>query len=127
MATRRRRARSGCRSRILCRLRSSRNSSKRESPSWVHRDVRKSPHQTAARENVRGAYGRSCWRCRLLVLVSLVGGMGPVDAPHSNGGKLFAGIFALYSGVVFLVVAGLFLAPVIHRIMHRFHWEAPRS
>src|SRR6266581_4156593 len=152
MATRRRRARSGCRSRILCRLRSSRNSSKRESPSWVHRDVRKSPHQTAARENVRGAYGRSCWRCRLLVLVSLVagmagyehyerlpwrdaflntamllGGMGPVDAPHSNGGKLFAGIFALYSGVVFLVVSGLFLAPVIHRIMHRFHWEAPRS
>ncbi len=34
-----------------------------------------------------------------------------------------AGFFALYAGVVFLVVAGLFLSPVIHRIMHKFHWE----
>ena len=53
----------------------------------------------------------------------LLGGMGPVDAPRSNGGKMFAGLFALYAGGVFLLVAGLFLAPVIHRIMHRFHWE----
>ncbi len=67
----------------------------------------------------------------VLVLLSLVAGMAGyehyVDAPHTNGGKLFAGVFALYSGVVFLVVAGLFLAPVVHRIMHRFHWEPPKS
>ncbi len=48
---------------------------------------------------------------------------GPVDPLHSNGGKVFAGIFALYAGVVFLVVAGLFLVPVIHRIAHLFHFE----
>src|SRR5213592_341430 len=72
-------------------------------------------------------YERLPWRDAFLNTAMLLGGMGPVDAPRSNGGKLFAGIFALYSGVVFLVVAGLFLAPVIHRIMHRFHWEAPRS
>ena len=53
----------------------------------------------------------------------LLGGMGPVESPLTNGGKLFAGIYALYSGGVFLVVAGLLLAPVFHRILHRFHWE----
>ena len=58
-----------------------------------------------------------------LIGASLLGGMGPVDAPHSNGGKLFAGFFALYAGGVFLVVAGLFLTPVLHRLMHVFHWD----
>jgi hypothetical protein len=52
----------------------------------------------------------------------LLGGMGPVDAPHTDGGKLFAGIYALYAGLVFIVVAGLILAPLVHRIMHKFHW-----
>jgi len=63
------------------------------------------------------------WRDAFLNTAMLLSGMGPVDAPHSNGGKMFAGIFALYAGVVFLVVAALFLAPLIHRLMHRFHWE----
>jgi len=72
-------------------------------------------------------YERLPWRDALLNTAMLLGGMGPVDAPHTNGGKLFVGVFALYSGVVFLVVAGLFLAPVVHRIMHRFHWEPPKS
>src|SRR5439155_25416243 len=67
------------------------------------------------------------WRDTFLNTAMMLVGMGPVDAPHTNGGKLFAGVFALYSGVVFLVVAGLFLAPVVHRIMHRFHWEPPKS
>ncbi len=35
----------------------------------------------------------------------------------------FAGAFALYSGLVFLIGAGLMLAPVLHRMLHRFHWE----
>jgi len=63
------------------------------------------------------------WRDAFLNTAMLLGGMGPVDAPHSNGGKIFAGLFALYSGLVFLIVAGLLCAPVIHRIIHRFHWE----
>ena len=69
-------------------------------------------------------YEHLAWRDAFLNTAMLLGGMGPVDAPHSNGGKLFAGVFALYAGGVFLIVAGLFLAPVIHRIMHRFHWES---
>jgi hypothetical protein len=63
------------------------------------------------------------WRDAFLNAAMLLGGMGPVDPLRTNGGKLFAGIFALYAGVLFLVIAGLFLAPVIHRIMHKFHWE----
>ena len=54
----------------------------------------------------------------------ILGGMGPVAEVKSTGGKLFAGTYALYSGLVFLVVAGLLLAPVVHRVLHRFHAEA---
>jgi len=68
-------------------------------------------------------YEHMPWRDAFLNTAMLLGGMGPVDPLHSNGGKVFAGIFALYAGVVFLVVAGLFLVPVIHRIAHLFHFE----
>ena len=53
----------------------------------------------------------------------ILGGMGPVAPITTTGGKIFAGLYALYSGLVFLVVAGLLLAPVVHRVLHRFHWE----
>ena len=62
------------------------------------------------------------WRSAFLNSAMLLGGMGPVDAPHTDGGKLFAGFYALYAGLVFIVVAGLILAPLVHRIMHKFHW-----
>lgn len=52
-----------------------------------------------------------------------LGGMGPVDAPRSDGGKLFAGVYALYAGLVFIVTAGMLFTPVVHRVMHKFHWE----
>jgi hypothetical protein len=52
----------------------------------------------------------------------LLGGMGPVNAPVTPAGKLFAGFFALYAGLVFIVTAGLLFAPIVHRVMHRFHW-----
>lgn len=66
------------------------------------------------------------WRDAFLNAAMLMGGMGPVDAPHTDGGKLFAGLYALYAGLVFLVTAGLVLAPVVHRLMHKFHWEQDR-
>jgi hypothetical protein len=50
--------------------------------------------------------------------------MGPVDPPKTDAGKLFAGFFALYAGVVFLFSAGLLIAPIAHRILHKFHWES---
>jgi hypothetical protein len=53
----------------------------------------------------------------------LLGGMGPVDMPVTNAGKLFAGFYALYAGLVFIVSAALIFTPVLHRVLHRFHWD----
>lgn len=53
----------------------------------------------------------------------LLGGMGPVNAPVTSAGKLFAGFFALYAGLVFIVTAALLFTPLLHRLMHRFHWD----
>lgn len=53
----------------------------------------------------------------------LLGGMGPVNPIRTEAGKVFAGCYALYSGLVFLVAAGLVIAPLAHRLLHRFHWE----
>jgi hypothetical protein len=64
------------------------------------------------------------WIDAFLNACMLLGGMGPVGELPNDGAKLFASFFALYSGLVFLVLAGLVLAPVFHRVLHRFHWEA---
>ena len=53
----------------------------------------------------------------------ILGGMGPVDALHTTAGKLFAGTYALFAGLVFLVGIGVVLAPVAHRAMHHFHLD----
>jgi hypothetical protein len=53
----------------------------------------------------------------------LLGGMGPVDPPKTPGGKFFAGCYALYAGLVFIVSAALIFTPILHRVLHRFHWD----
>jgi hypothetical protein len=53
----------------------------------------------------------------------LLGGMGPVDTNLSPAGKVFAGAYALYAGLVFVVAAGVLLAPVVHRILHSVHCD----
>jgi hypothetical protein len=53
----------------------------------------------------------------------LLGGMGPVNAPQTMEGKLFAGCYALYAGLVFIVTLALVLTPVVHRVIHLFHWN----
>jgi hypothetical protein len=53
--------------------------------------------------------------------------MGPVNELHTTSGKLFASFYAIYCGVIFLVVAGILLAPIIHRFIHHFHLEADSS
>lgn len=63
------------------------------------------------------------WRDAFLNAAMLLGGEGPVAAPQTSGGKLFAGVYALYSGLVFLVGIALVLAPIVHRILHKFHWD----
>jgi hypothetical protein len=65
------------------------------------------------------------WIDALLNASMLLGGMGPVgdlqDWPAA--GKIFASIYALYSGIIFLIAAGLLFAPVFHRFLHHFHLE----
>lgn len=53
----------------------------------------------------------------------LLGGMGPIHIPQTDAGKLFAGLFALYAGLLFIAMAALLLGPVVHRLLHRFHWD----
>ena len=63
------------------------------------------------------------WLDAFLDASMILGGMGPVRPPETPGGKLFAGLYSLYSGLVFLVTAGVLLAPVLHRALHNFHWQ----
>jgi hypothetical protein len=54
----------------------------------------------------------------------ILGGMGPVDELETGAGKVFASLYALYSGVVLLASVGVLLAPALHRVLHHFHLEA---
>jgi hypothetical protein len=64
------------------------------------------------------------WVDALLNASMILAGMGPVDPLTSSGAKLFATFYALFSGVAFLTSIGVLLAPVLHRLLHRFHIEA---
>jgi len=57
----------------------------------------------------------------LLEASMILGGMGPVSELHSDGAKIFASIYALYSGLLVLALMGIVLSPVVHRVMHKFH------
>src|SRR5262245_22472568 len=67
-------------------------------------------------------FERLSWLDAFLNAAMLLGGMGPVESPATQGGKLFAGLYALYSGLFFLAVMAIILAPLVHRLLHRFHW-----
>ena len=54
----------------------------------------------------------------------ILGGMGPVSPINTHGGKLFAGLYALYSGLFVIVAAGILFAPVLHRMLHTFHADS---
>ena len=70
----------------------------------------------------RGFEGLS-WIDSLLNASMILGAMGPVDPVRTTAGKLFASFYALYSGLVFVVVAGIVFAPAAHRLLHSFHVE----
>jgi hypothetical protein len=63
------------------------------------------------------------WLDSLLNASMILGGMGPVDAVKTDAGKVFASFYALFSGVVFLVVVGVAFAPAFHRFLHKFHLD----
>ncbi len=68
-------------------------------------------------------YEHMPWRDAFLNAAMLLGGMGPVETNLSESGKVFAGLYALYAGLVVIAVAGLLLAPGVHHLMHHVHWD----
>jgi len=63
------------------------------------------------------------WPDSFLNAAMLLGGMGPVNQLHTTAGKWLAGGYAIFAGLVFIVLAGIMLGPVVHAVLHRFHLE----
>ena len=53
----------------------------------------------------------------------ILSGMGPLGELKSTGGKIFAGSYAIFSGLLIVIATGFVLAPVFHRVLHKFHVE----
>src|ERR1035437_1511530 len=66
---------------------------------------------------------RLSWLDSLLNASMILGGMGPVDRLDNPAAKLFASAYAIFSGLMFISVMGVILAPVLHRLMHKFHLD----
>ena len=67
------------------------------------------------------------WIDALLNASMILAGMGPVDPIHSSAAKLFASFYALYSGIAFLTMVAILVAPLLHRFLHKFHLEVSEA
>ncbi len=74
----------------------------------------------------RGFEGLS-WVDAFVNAAMILSGMGPLAQLHSDAGKIFAGCYALFSGLAFISAIGFVFAPIFHRFIHKFHLEAERS
>ena len=63
------------------------------------------------------------WVDALLNASMIAGGMGPVGELSTNGGKIFASLYALYSGLFLIAITGYLITPILHRLMHKLHKE----
>jgi len=63
------------------------------------------------------------WVDAFLNTAMLLGGMGPVDTLQTNAGKVFAGIYAMYAGLLVIAAAAVLFTPFLHRLMHLLHWK----
>ncbi len=61
------------------------------------------------------------WIDSLLEASMILGGMGPIKELPNDAAKIFASVYALFSGLLLIAMMGIILAPVIHRVMHKFH------
>ena len=68
-------------------------------------------------------FGGLPWVDAVLNAAMILTGMGPVDPMRTTPGKLFATFYALYSGIAFLTMIAVLLAPIVHRLMHKFHLD----
>ena len=69
-------------------------------------------------------YENMPWTDAFVNAAMLLGGMGPLKQDLSEPGKIFAGFYALYCGLVVIVVTGLMLAPGVHHLLRIVHWES---
>lgn len=67
--------------------------------------------------------GHLGWTDAFLNAAMILSGMGPVAELHGPAAKIFAGCYAIYSGIALISTAGVIFAPVVHRLLHRFHLE----
>ena len=68
-------------------------------------------------------FAQLTWIDSFLNASMILSGMGPVNEVKTTSGKLFSGLYALFSGLFFIAVSGVLLAPFLHRFLHRFHLE----
>ena len=61
------------------------------------------------------------WIDSYLEAAMILSGMGPTSNLYTTGGKIFSGIFALFSGLALILIVGVMAAPLLHRFLHRFH------
>ena len=69
------------------------------------------------------AFEPMSWVDAFVNAAMILSGMGPVSQLQTDGGKIFAGGYALFSGIALIAVLGIIFAPVVHRFLHKFHLE----
>ena len=57
----------------------------------------------------------------------ILSGMGPISTLQTDGGKIFAGCYALFSGLAFIAILGIIFAPAVHRFLHRLHLDEAKQ
>ena len=67
------------------------------------------------------------WEDSFLNAAMILSGMGPIGELKTGGAKIFAGLYALYSGLALITIAGIVLSPVVHRFLHKFHLETQKK
>jgi hypothetical protein len=68
-------------------------------------------------------FEKMAWIDAFVNAAMILSGMGPVATLQSDGGKIFAGCYALFSGIALITIMGIIFAPVVHRFLHKFHLE----
>jgi hypothetical protein len=67
------------------------------------------------------------WADSFVNAAMILSGMGPVGELHSTAGKIFAGCYAILSGLIIVIATGFVLAPIFHRVLHHFHVETAKE
>jgi hypothetical protein len=69
------------------------------------------------------AFEKMSWVDAFVNAAMILSGMGPVATLQTDGGKIFAGCYAIYSGITLIGILGIIFAPIVHRFLHKFHLE----